>query len=195
MFLYDQLDLPGPNESHVLSRDDAEFIFDLVKSQSCSCTLELGFSWGCSTAYIVAASNAPHVVVALRGQHTERGLHNIRKLGLAEFLTFIDGPSHLIFPRLINSRFQASFILANGTHRFEAALVDFFYCDKVLKSGGMLMIDEAWLPSIQMVSAFIRSNRTDYTEIATPTGSQFLFRKEREDVRAWNHFEPFGLEP
>ena len=62
-------------------------------------------------------------------------------------------------PRLYKAGEKYDFIFIDGDHRFEAAMLDFYYCDKMLPVGGIMVIDDTDWPSVWRVVNFARRHR------------------------------------
>lgn len=57
--------------------------------------------------------------------------------------------------------------------------------------GGYIVLDDMWMPSIRKVVSFVRRNRSDLSEVATPVLNLAAFQKVAEDIRNWDHFKDF----
>ena len=67
-------------------------------------------------------------------------------------------------PRLAAAGSRIQFAFIDGWHTFDHALVDFFFVDRMLDVGGIVVIDDVGYPSIRRLCHFILSNR-EYTTI------------------------------
>jgi hypothetical protein len=74
-------------------------------------------------------------------------------------IEFYGLPSHIALPRLEAAGQQIDFAFIDGAHQFDYALTDFFLVDRLLRTGGLIVFDDTWLPSIQRVCRFIIRNR------------------------------------
>jgi hypothetical protein len=86
---------------------------------------------------------------------------------------------------------KADYIYIDGAHTFDYALVDFFCSNRVLNLGGILIFDDMWMPAIQKVATFIRTNISGYQEFPTAVKNVLCVKKLKEDDRAWDHFAAF----
>ncbi|MES2699263.1 MAG: class I SAM-dependent methyltransferase [Pseudomonadota bacterium] len=114
-------------------------------------TLEIGFAHAGSAAAIIAAkrSNAifnRHIVLdPYQISHSgSRGLEVIEELGYSDDLDFNEVPSEEYLPRCAGT---FDFILIDGGHGLGQAMVDAFYCDRLLKIGGYMAVDDIFMPS------------------------------------------------
>ena len=136
-------------------------VFAAIKPDT---SLEVGFGYGISTLFACGALDSNqrpcrHIVVdpnqtSLFGAI---GLRNIDRAGYRRFVDFIEEPSEIALPRLLraNTRIQAGII--DGFHTFDHALVDFFYVNKMLDVGGVVILDDVNMPSIARLLAHILS--------------------------------------
>jgi hypothetical protein len=73
-----------------------------------------------------------------------------------------------------------------GTTVFDDVLVDFILSSEVCAIGGHIILDDMWMPAIQKVAAFTRTNRKDFIAIPTPIENIAAFQKIAEDTRSWD---------
>jgi predicted O-methyltransferase YrrM len=130
--------------------------------------IEVGLAFGMSTLYILDA-------MQLRGegqligmdpaQHDATwrggGLYNVQRAGFDHHYIFHEEPSQFVLPRLAAAGTRIQFAFIDGWHTFDHTLVDFFFIDKMLDVGGIIVIDDVGYPSIRRLCHFILSNR-DY---------------------------------
>ncbi len=103
----------------------------------------------------------------------------------------IEEKSFLAVPRMISDGTQYDVIFIDGNHRFDDTLVEFTLCALACKMGGYIVLDDMWMPSIRKVVSFVRRNRSDLSEVATPVLNLAAFQKVAEDIRNWDHFKDF----
>lgn len=77
-------------------------------------------------------------------------------------------PSHFVLPGLLNEgrRFDLAFV--DGNHRFDSVFVDLYYLGRLVKPGGMIILDDYDLPGIRKATAFFATNLNWTIEEATP---------------------------
>ena len=66
-----------------------------------------------------------------------------------------------MLPRLTAAGTRIQFAFIDGWHTFDHTLVDFFFIDRMLDVGGIIVMDDVGYPSIRRLCHFILSNR-DY---------------------------------
>lgn len=190
--LHDALDLPQDDQATPVSRAQGRQLHDLVIAHGCKRTLEIGLGYGVSAAYVMTATGSRHIAVdPYQERYGHRGLANLRSLGLADRLVLVPEPSHVALPRLLDAGESADFVFVDGGHRFDEVFVDWYFSDLLLEDGGLVVLDDAWMPSVQRVTAFVRANRADYDELPAPDPNFLVFRRAGEDRRDWGHYVDF----
>src|SRR5262249_8439711 len=131
--------------------------------------LEIGLAFGMSTLYILDAMRlhgGGHLIGMDPAQHDATwrggGLHNVTRAGFGDRYSFHEQPSQLVLPRLATSGTRIQFAFVDGWHTFDHTLVDFFFIDRMLDVGGIIVVDDVGYPSIRRLCHFILSNR-DYS--------------------------------
>ncbi len=151
-----------------IPRDSCELLYDIVRDTRASRTIEAGMAYGIST---VCLADAVRQVSGERGHHIAvdpsqtsgwrgGGVAQVARAGLTGVLELIELPSHTALPQLLarGERVQVGFI--DGAHTFDHALIDFFYIDQMLDTGGVIVLDDVGYPAINAVVRFILANRS-----------------------------------
>lgn len=173
-----------------ISRDDCAAVERAITQSGARSAIEVGMAFGISALAIADAlsRNGPARLVSIDPQQTSSwrgsGLHLLRRAGLGDIAEVIEEPSQLALPRLAARGDRFDFAFIDGWHTFDHALIDFFYCDLMLETGGFMIVDDVGYPAINSLVRFILSNR-DYELVevtrypdAKPAGNQF-----RRDVK------------
>jgi len=190
----------GPVVLHKLvriSEPEGMWIYETCRRMKPKRTLEVGLAYGFSTIYILAAIDQTGV-----GHHTAIdpyqktawhgvGVRQVKQLNMLSSFQWLDELSFTALARLAAQQEEFDFIFVDGNHRFDDVLVDFTLAAEVCPMGGNLILDDMWLPSIQTVASWIRSNRTDFREISAPIDNISQFERVAEDHREWDHFVQF----
>jgi predicted O-methyltransferase YrrM len=125
------------------------FIYENV-GQSCV-TLETGC--GLSTV-VFAITGSRHTVIApapgefaiVQAYCRDRGIPTGQ-------IDFVNAPSQQALPGLESP--PLDMVLIDGSHGFPAPYLDWFYTAGKLKPGGLLIVDDVWLWSCQMLRDFL----------------------------------------
>ena len=160
-------------------------------------SIEIGLAYGFSTLFILDAAfhtNAGrHIAIDPFQDSMWHGIGTqaVRELNFDSKFEHIPETSVTALTDLCKQGIKADYIYIDGAHTFDYALVDFFCSNRVLTVGGILIFDDMWMPALQKVASFIRTNLRGYQEVPTPVKNVFCVKKTKEDERAWDHFAAF----
>ena len=160
-------------------------------------SLEIGLAYGFSTIYILAAidrtGSGHHTALDPFQQDSWHGVGALqaKQLGMEPSFRMLEEFSVSALARFATQKDEFEFIYIDGNHRFDDVLVDFTLAAEVCPIGGNIILDDMWMPSIQTVVSWIRSNRKDFQEIPTPIGNIVQFERIGKDSRRWDNFVPF----
>jgi predicted O-methyltransferase YrrM len=162
MDLFENLSSEGIVSNPVAFRKQVEAIGKFVDANRFSRTLETGLGIGGSASYILSSTGGIHVAMDpfQKDGYNNKGLENLRKFGLLDRLDFHQDFSFHVLPKLILEGRKFDFIYIDGDHKFDVALIDFYYSDILLDIGGYLLLDDTWMHSLMAVDRFIETNRS-----------------------------------
>jgi predicted O-methyltransferase YrrM len=191
--ILEKVQIPPENRQVSIRAVEGRFLRRWVEEHNLHSTLEIGLAYGTSAAWIASAHSGTHTCIdPFQAQSFDNlGLKNLETLGLLQRVEFHQGFSHEILPRLLAEKRTYDFAFIDGSHLYDSILLDFFYVDRMLMTGGYVVFHDAWMRSTQLVASFVRRNRRDYQEIRTPERNLILFRKVGRDERKWYHFREF----
>jgi len=196
-------------------------IRQLVAAEGARRTFEVGFALGLSTLHIAAGlldaghQDAHHTAIdpTETWHWHSAGRRLVERAGLDGLVEIVEEKSQAILPRWSGDderllSFDVAFI--DGDHRFDPCFVDIFYALPLVKPGGLLVVDDMWMPSVRTAVAFFESNvglelLTDalpdafhwHRAVPAPTipsasGNTAVPRKPLEHIeRPDEHFVPF----
>jgi predicted O-methyltransferase YrrM len=175
------------------------WLYKLVRDHKPKHTLEVGLGYGFSTIFFLAANcdngHGAHVAIDAYQDRFFSGVGKMRPhvLGLnGSHFRLFEEESAFCLPRLVAEKKEFGVIFIDGNHKFDDVLLDFSHASRICSAGGIVVLDDMWMPSIQSVASFIRKNRTDFEEIPAPEGtSTVAFKKVAPDTRRWDHFVSF----
>ena len=186
------LEVPEQDKTTPVKASEAAFIYEWIRQHGLRRTLEVGFGYARSAAYIMSATGGPHIAMdPFQASYNHLGLKNAERLGLTPRLDFRHDYSHNVLPQLVKENRRFDFIFIDGDHKYDGILVDFYYSDLLLDHGGYVLLHDTWMRSTQLVTAFIRRNKRNYRYVKTPLRNLALFQKQGEDTRTWMHFREF----
>ena len=128
--------------------------------------------------------------------HGGAALANLKRAGLDSAFELLEGPSHLLLPKLLEKGVVLDLAFIDGWHTFDYTLLDFFYIDKMLRPGGVVLLHDRSWPSKQKVIRFIMTHRR-YKELPVRTATRpGFFKWLRRVITAKFHWlggAPFGI--
>jgi hypothetical protein len=147
-----------------MSRAGGELIREIFESVKPDVSVETGFACGVATLFACAGLErnrkpARHIVIdPLQSVMFERiGLLNIERAGYGRFVELREAPSEIALPQLYEAGTAVQAAIIDGFHTFDHALVDFFYINKMLEVGGVVIFDDVNIPSLARLIAHIRT--------------------------------------
>jgi len=189
-------------------------VIDFVRPTT---SLEVGFAYGVSTLFICEALSrigkpARHIVVDPYQWSEWRGigLRNIKRAGYEAFVELRQQESEISLPQLVEEKTILDLALIDGWHTFDHALVDFFYVNKMLRIGGVVVLDDSSMPSVGKLVDHILTYGC-YRVFDIPSGrglfarrlayfarlksskwpSAVALQKISADHRSWDWYRPF----
>lgn len=176
--------------------------------------LEIGLAYGISSLCINQVVqewhvDSYHIIDAF--QHSQWrgvGLRHLQMIGVAEKCSLHEELSELCLPGLLAAGERFDFAFVDGWHSFDQALLEFFYINRMLEVGGIVVFDDVHLPGIQKVLAHVNTypcyqRLSEPTDVAlslqakvrrlagVPVVRLAAFRKTKDDSRNWDWFEDF----
>lgn len=151
-------------ESYIVL-EECDLIYDAVAAAKPRAAIEVGMAHGVSSLCIADAMRAADPSSRLtivdphqRSFYRSSGLHLLQRAGLAP-PRLIEEPSDRALPRLVEAEERYQFGFIDGWHTFDHTLVDFFYIDKLLDIGGIVILSDSAYPAIHAVARFVLANR------------------------------------
>jgi len=74
----------------------------------------------------------------------------------------------------------------------DQTMLEFFYLDRLLSRGGILVFHDYLNPSVHTVTKFVEANRA-YTVRPCAAENLRVLVKQEEDSRPWYYFVPFKV--
>jgi predicted O-methyltransferase YrrM len=181
--------LPAFPES--VPRHHAEELARLVRDEGARSTLETGMAYGTSTVAIASGASRhvaidPHQHASWRGI----GLLNAERAGVADRVRLIEERSEVALPALLSEGLELDLALLDGMHLFDHTLLDFFYCDRMLRVGGVVVFHDTWIPGVRQAAEYVLANRA-YERTRAGDDDMWVLRKAGEDDRAWDFHRDF----
>jgi predicted O-methyltransferase YrrM len=166
-------------------------------------TIEIGLAFGYSALHICEGlllnghPDARHIALDpyQRSGYADRGLEILAEAGLQPLLEFHRESSQLALPQFLKAGRQFDLAFVDGNHRFDAVFVDLYYLGRLVRKGGIIILDDTDLPGIAKAAAFyIRNLGWTVEETALPRDAHHwtvLRTAPGEDTRDFRHFVAF----
>jgi predicted O-methyltransferase YrrM len=143
--------------SHV-TRSTGELLQRAIRDVRPTVSLEVGLAYGVSTLFICDAIQSlpqpgTHIVLDpyQNGKWRGIGLKNLRDAGFEPIVEFHEEASELFLPKLVAEGRRVDLAFIDGLHRFDQALVEFYYINRLLRPGGVVLFDDAARRSVNRV--------------------------------------------
>ena len=144
------------------SKGQCGFLQEIIRNHKFTKSLEIGFAFGLSALAIVEEivknDGRRHCVID-KFQHADwggNGLDLIRQSGYEEELEFYEEYSYKVLPSLLSDGRRFDFVYIDSTKVFDWLLVDFFFIDKMLEIGGIIVFDDTGYFSIRKLARLIQ---------------------------------------
>lgn len=140
--------------------DEVEFISKMIKDHNLSRAVEVGCAMGISSLTIaesIAGTNGAfhHIIDPFQqSQWNNIGVNNLKKAGFQNF-QLIEDYSEFALPRMVKEGVKVNFGFIDGWHTFDHTLLDFFYINRMLEIGGIIIIDDVHMPAVNRAARYI----------------------------------------
>jgi predicted O-methyltransferase YrrM len=192
---------------------------ELVTREKAARTFEVGFALGLSTLHICAglleggAPDPQHVAVdpTETWLWANAGTQLVATAGLSDIVEVVEQESQAVLPVWMAERRLFDIAFIDGDHRYDPCFLDIYYALRLVRNGGLILVDDMWMPSVRTAVAFFERNidgltleteaiptafrwnaRRPWQKVRTGTGNTAVLRKPLEHVeRDGEHFVPF----
>jgi len=110
------------------------------------------------------------------------GIVQIERAGLERYFSLIRSQSLVALPELLANGRQFDLIYIDGNHLFEHAFIDMFYSMRLLRTGGVVLLDDSTLLDVRKIVNFVRRNfrgrldELDLTSWREPQASDLRYK-------------------
>ena len=148
---------------------------DLLVAERATTVVEIGLAYGASALAIgeaLMSAVAPrHVIIdpfQTRDFHgAGRGV--LQRAGLDGTSQVIEEPSSVALPGLVAEGLTADAAFVDGSHRFHEVFLDLYYLRMLVRPGGLVVLDDHWLPSVASAANYFVAN-TGWQHVAAGGG-------------------------
>jgi hypothetical protein len=138
-------------------------------------SLEVGFLFGTSALAILLAyqkkgilNDSMHIAIDpfQKSSWDNAGRIILKSAGFENNIKITDDYSCFALPDLIKQNQKFDLIYIDGSHLFEDVFADFYFSDKLLTAGGIVLFDDNSDPHVNKVTRFIKTNfKSFYKEL------------------------------
>ena len=142
------------------SLEQCEYLQSLVEEIDAARCLEVGLAYGMSSLFICEAiqEKQDSVFYSIDPQQDwwkDIGLKNLMDSGCSKFLKFHRDYSHTILPELLAKDTELDFAYVDTTKVFDVVLVDIYYLIRMLRTGGILVLDDCDFPGLNKLARYL----------------------------------------
>ncbi|WP_214405547.1 class I SAM-dependent methyltransferase [Pseudonocardia lacus] len=150
-------DREGDFAAVALPERDGDLLRDLLIAEGARTVVEVGLAYGSSALAVgealvaVGGPEPRHIVIDpfQRTAYDGVGWDLLRAAGLDATTTLVAAPSSAVLPRLLADGLVADAAFVDGSHRFHEVFVDLYYLRKIVRPGGLVVLDDDWTPSVR----------------------------------------------
>ncbi|WP_367437997.1 class I SAM-dependent methyltransferase [Streptomyces celluloflavus] len=143
-------------ETVTVPERDCDQLRDLLISEGAQTVVEVGLAYASSALAIgeaLVTVNPPRPRHVIIDPFQERDWSNagwglLRAAGLDSIASLMLAPSSIALPQLIAEGLAADAAFVDSSHRFHEVFVDLYFLRKIVRPGGLIVIDDAWAPSV-----------------------------------------------
>ena len=166
----------GASVSWAVCPDVLRFIYENVTPGAT--TLETGSG---HTTVAFALAGADHTAVTPSEDESNKILEYLGKVGAELTVQFVIESSDSALPRHETIPKELDFALIDGAHAFPLPLVDFHYTEQRLKIGGIMGVDDIFMPSVRILYDFLRGE-DDWELVRQIEDTAFFRRLAKRDT-------------
>jgi predicted O-methyltransferase YrrM len=182
----------------LISEEELSVIGTIVEAIRPVRTLEVGLASG-STAMTIMACKPPDpdaIHIALDPFQKEvlgdTAIEKITRAGQIDHFKLIREFSYMAMPELLKEGAGTfDFIYIDASHKFDETLIEWFYADRLLRSGGWIGFDDCDWPMVRTVLNFVQTNCA--YKVVRATERTWFALKLHDDKRHWFDFNPFEV--
>jgi predicted O-methyltransferase YrrM len=145
---------------------DCDALRDLLVNEGVGTVVEVGLAYGRSALAIgealltVDARRPLHVIIdpLQATEWSNAGWQMLRSAGLDAIARLVLEPSSLALPRLVAEGVAADAAFVDGSHRFHEGFVDLYFLRKIVRPGGLIVLDDHWWPSVRTAERYFEVN-------------------------------------
>ena len=172
---------------------------DWVSREGAVQTIEIGLGYGISALHICEGllmngnPDAQHVVFDPNQSQrfADCGLQVLEEAGVRQFVEHYAEFSEIALPQFLKEGRSFDLGFVDGNHRFDGVFLDLFYLGRLVRKGGLLILDDYDLPGVRKAVSFFVTN-LGWTVEDTIEDYAIVLRTARQtDKRDFRYFVDF----
>jgi predicted O-methyltransferase YrrM len=153
-------------ETVTLPERDCDLLRDLLISERAQTVVEVGLAYGSSAlavgeALVTVGSPDPrHIVIDpfQQQEYSNVGWDLLCSAGLDSIASLITAPSSIALSHLVTEGVVADAAFVDGSHRFHEVFVDLYFLRKIVRPGGLIVLDDDWASSVRTALRYYEQN-------------------------------------
>ena len=193
--------LEGDFQRVALPASDCDALRDLLVERGVRSVIEIGLAYGSSALAIgeaLCSTDDAEISHTIIDPFQATSFHNagwdvLTEAGLDAHTTLIAEPSSIALARLMSADVVADAAFVDGSHRFHEVFVDLYYLRRLVRPGGLIVLDDAEWPSVATALRYYDLN-LGWTPV--PTTGRLTARQLPDEPREpdFAAFRPFQLQ-
>jgi predicted O-methyltransferase YrrM len=165
----------GPPRSRDRERDfetvtvperDCDLLRDLLISERVETVVEIGLAYASSALAIgealatVDPKHPRHVIIDpfQEAAWSNVGWDLLRSAGLEPVARLMRAASSIALPQLVTEGLVADAAYVDGSHRYHEVFVDLYFLRKIVRPGGLVVVDDYWTPPVRTAVRYYERN-------------------------------------
>jgi predicted O-methyltransferase YrrM len=142
-----------------IKKSEGELLARVITENKCRKGIEIGCAYGISSLYICSAlskaESPSHTILdPFQSEWKSIGTLNLKRAGF-DFYTLMEERSEFALPDLLKRGSTFDFAFIDGWHTFDHVLLDFFYINRMLAVGGVVVFHDVDMPSIKRLLRYV----------------------------------------
>jgi predicted O-methyltransferase YrrM len=156
----------GDFERVTLPAADCDILRDVLIADGAHIVIEIGLAYGNSALAIgealcsVRSADVSHVIIDpfQAAAYDNVGWEALVAADLAAQTRLISAPSSIALAQLAGDGFSADAAFVDGSHRFHEVFADLYFLRKLIRPGGLIVLDDAFWPSVASAVRYFEVN-------------------------------------
>lgn len=180
-----------------IDRKACEYVYALVKGLAPKLAIEVGMAWGYSSVPVCKALQDSSKGVSLIVDPYQKisyqgvGLQLLGDFKLKKHFSFYEERSDIQLPKFFEKKTKIQFGFIDGDHRIDAVFNDFYFLNKMLEPGGVIVFDDFQFSSVEAVVGYSLIN-FHYKKIPQNNERFAVLEKTKDDDRGWDFYGRFN---